>query len=135
MATVLLESDILDVRLTENGDLYVGPNGLEFVSGLEGVGQLVVIAIRMFLGEWFLNLDKGMPWFQEILGQKDAEDTLRRRLAETALGVPGVTAIISLTVELDGSTRRASGSMVVRTVFGDTPPDLIKFSIGGSSNG
>lgn len=135
MAIVYLETDKLDVRLNEDGSVYVGPNGFEFVSGLIGVAQLVTIAIRMFLGEWFLNLDKGMPWFQEILGKKDAEDILRRRLAETALGVPAVIGIISLTLELDGQTRRATGSMVVRTQFGDTPPDLIKFSIGGSSNG
>ena len=131
----ILIGDKLDVKLTADGELYVGPNGLEWVSGLEGVAQLVAIAINMFLGEWFLNLDKGMPWFQEILGQKDGDLALRQRLVEIALKVPGVIAVISLTIDVDNVARRASGSMAVRTEFGDTPPDLIKFSIGGQSNG
>lgn len=131
----LLSTDRLDRRLDADGDLYLGPNGSEGISGLEGVAQLIAIALKLFKEEWFLNLNKGMPWFQEILGEKYNEQLVRKRIAEVVLGVPAVTAILSLALTFTSSTRELAIELGVRTEFGDTPPDFIKFVIGGGSNG
>jgi len=129
----LLSTDRLDRRLDADGDLYVGPNGSEGISGIEGVRQLVVIALRLFREEWFLNLAKGMSWFQEILGEKLNEPLVRKRINEVVLAVPGVASIASLTLTFDGATRELGIAISVRTVFGETPADLIEFRIGGNS--
>ena len=129
----LLSTDRLDRRLDADGDIYVGPNGSEGISGIDGVAQLVVIALRLFKEEWFLNLDKGMPWFQEILGEKLNEPLIRRRINEVVLAVPGVVSIVSLTLKFTGTLRSLAISLTVRTAFGDTPPDFIQFAIGGGN--
>lgn len=117
----LLADQPLDLRIdTEDDDLYVGPNGPEMISGIDGVAQLALIAVRLFKEEWFLNLDAGMPWFQEILGEKFDEALFRARLTETITAVPGVESIISLVIEFDASTRKATVTMKLRTKFGDT---------------
>jgi len=129
----LLSTDRLDRRLDASGDIYVGPNGSEGISGIDGVAQLIVIALRLFKEEWFLNLDKGMPWYQEILGEKFNEQLVRKRVAEVVLAVPAVTGISSLSLIFTSAIRRLEINLTVRTLFGDTPPDFIQFVIGGGN--
>lgn len=121
----LLESDPLDVLLGEDGDIVVDPVlGVTFVSGIAGVAQLVKISLRLFLGEWFLDLDAGVPYFQTILGKKYDAVTLRAEMVKAVVSVPGVVEILSLTLEFDGATREASVSLALRTEFGDTVVEL-----------
>ena len=127
----LLETDPLDVEVDDDGDILVDEDGLHLIAGLPGVAQLCRIAMLLFLGEWFLNLNRGMPWFQEILGEKYDEGLLRSRLAEQLLTVPGVTEVISITLAFDPLTRGVSVTWAVRTLFGDTEPDTLV--AGGSS--
>lgn len=129
MAT-LLSTDRLDVAVDEDGDILIDSDGLHFVSGLEGVAQLCRIALRLYKEEWFANLDVGMPWFQEILGEKYDEQAIRRRCIETLLGVPGVISINSAVVTFSG--RKVSLTWSVKTQFGDTVPDTLDLAGGGS---
>jgi hypothetical protein len=116
----LLSTDPLDVKLAGDQDLFVGPDGPEMISGIDGVAQLALIAVRLFQEEWFLNLDAGVPWYQEILGQKFDEQLTRLRLSEVVLRVPGVIRIISLEIDFDGSSRQMDVTMKLKTEFGDT---------------
>ena len=125
----LLESDPLDLKLDTDGDILIDGDGLQLVSGLEGVAQLCQIALRLFKGEWFLNLDKGMPWFQEILGEKFDEGLIRHRVTDVLLAVPGVKSIATLSVTQSGPDILITSS--VTTAFGDTEPDTLNLS-GGS---
>lgn len=132
MAT-LLSTDPLDALVGEDGDIVCDEStGWEvpFASGGVGIKQLIAIAIRLYLAEWFLDQDEGMPWFQEILGEKYDEGLLRKRLAERILGVPGVNTITSLVVAFDPSTRAVSVTYDVLSVFGDPVADTIAFKVG-----
>lgn len=120
----LLSTDPLDIKLDEYGDIYVGPNGPELVGGVEGVAQLCAIAIKLFRGEWFLNADVGVPWFQRILGQKPEPAEVRALLLEEIRGIPGVLDVPSLVVDLDRATRRMTATWIVRVKFDDTEPAL-----------
>lgn len=122
----LLETDYLDARLDDDGDVYIGADGGEWISGIDGVAQLVRIAIQLFKEEWFLNLDAGMPWMQEILGQKYDEALLRQRLLEQILKTPGVVEVLLLEVSFDASTRTLSVRHELRTEFGDTEADTLE---------
>lgn len=129
----MLSTDALDLKLDpETGDLALGSDGgLQFVSGLEGVAQLVKIRLRLFRGEWFLNLDAGVPYYEEILGEKFSDTILRRRLLEAINGTPGVVETITLGISHDAYTRVITVTWAVRTEFGDTVPDTL--AIGGRS--
>jgi len=128
----MLESDPLDVKLDVDGDLDVDPVlGITFVAGLPGIAQLCRIAIRLFLAEWFLDLQRGVPWYQEILAEKFDADLIRSRLITALLRVPGVTGVVSLIPIFNAQTRRVSVTYSVSTGFGDTEPDTL--TVGGSS--
>jgi hypothetical protein len=129
----MLESDYLDLKIDpETGDLAIGPDGgFVMVSGREGVAQLVRIRLKLFKDEWFLNLDAGVPYYDEILGEKFSDLTLRRLITEQIMGkhglarVPGVVGISSLGIEYDARLRRAIVTWIILTEFGDTEPDRL----------
>lgn len=122
----LLETDFLDVRLDEDGDIYIGPNGPELWGGIDAVAQLVAIAIRLWKGEWFLDLDAGVPWIQEILGKKVDAALVRQRLLEQILKTPGVVEVLMLEIDYDPSDRTLSVTHKLRTEFGDTEADTLE---------
>lgn len=121
----LLETDPLDILLDDDGDIVVDPiNGITFVSGIDGVAQLVRIALRLFRGEWFLDLDAGVPYLQTILGQKFNAETLREEIVKAVVVVEGVVEITELTIDFDNATREVSVAVALRTQFGDTVVEL-----------
>ncbi len=122
---VLLETDPIDLKLDANGDLFVGPEGCEFTSGLAGVAQALQVQLRMILGEWFLDLDKGVPWYQRvgkqgILGGKYDEKFFTATIVTETLTCPGVISILSAVPGYDSVTRKARMSLAAMTLFGAT---------------
>ncbi len=122
----LLESDPQDLLLDQNGDLVIDEEGLHFVSGLQAVAQAIRIRILMFRGEWFMNMDIGVPYFDGILGDSFDEATARAAITAAILDAPGVIDVRSLSVELDGATRKLVVSFVAQSLFGDTPVDRLE---------
>ncbi len=130
----LLLTDPLDIALGDDGDMALGDDGGPYLtSGLAGVAQLCRIALLLFRGEWFQDLDAGVPWManavvseeQAVLGQPPNEDAVRAVVRDTLLAVPGVLAVTTLTTSFAAATRTLTITWAVRTVFGDTTPDTL----------
>lgn len=116
----ILSTEPIDVRLTASGDIEVDPiNGVQFSYGLEGVGWLVSVNLKLFQGEWLFDEEAGMPYFQSILGEKFDANALRDAATKVILGTPYVTGIRTLEVSFDNTIRKASLSGQAITEFGD----------------
>jgi hypothetical protein len=135
MATIVLATDEIDLPLGEYGDLDLDALCRdELTTGADAVRQGCRIALLAFAGEWFADLDDGIPWLpgngvaesDALLGQ--AYDELRTRAAiRTALlGVPGVLAITQLELAFDGPSRALTIPWEVSTTFGDTVGDSLE---------
>jgi hypothetical protein len=97
-----------DLKMTSDGDLDCSAYDLKFVSGVERVAQQVTILLRSFLGEWFLDLDYGVPWFQNIIGVKPVNiDEVTNILRARILTVEGMVAIEVLEIDYIEDERRA----------------------------
>ena len=91
------------IRRFANGD--IATSGRQFVEGAEGTGQAVFHRLRTFLGEYFLDITRGTPWFQGILGkapQGVAEIAIKQQIITT----PGVAALKQFSFEPDLTNRR-----------------------------
>ncbi len=126
----LLESDPQDLLLDADGDLVIDEQGVHFVSGLQAVAQAIRFRILLVRGEWFLNMDIGVPYFDDvgvdgILGDNYDEAAARAAIVAAILDAPGVTGILSLTLERDPATRTLYVSGVAQSLFGDTPIDRL----------
>ena len=103
-------------KLDKNGDYQLGHGSADFYQDkAEGVAQNVMTRLELWRGTWFLDLEAGTPWLQQILGKHDAIDiVLRSRILET----PGVRSISSFESILDVNTRRLTVSAVLDTKYG-----------------
>ena len=43
------------------------------ISGPEQIAQAIGIHLRTWIGEWFLDLDHGVPYLDEVLGKRRPE--------------------------------------------------------------
>jgi hypothetical protein len=130
MAAAPLESDPQDIALMPNGDLLLDAQGLHWVSGIDAVVQAVLIRIRLFFREWFLNQDIGVPYFEELIGDASkvpgVEDRARAAFAAQILDAPGVVEILQLNVVVDSGGRKMTVTFQVRCAFGDTPVTTVE---------
>lgn len=119
-----LENDPQDVALAPDGDILLDAEGLHFVSGKPAVVQAVQIRLLMFKGEWFLNQDIGMPYFEELIGDaskaRGVEDRMHAAAAAAILDAPGVDSILKLNVTVDRQNRTMTVTWQAKCSFGDT---------------
>lgn len=81
--TLLLDRTAWDLVLDSNGNIALAapPYALE---------QDVASAVRLFLGELWYDTTKGIPYFEEILGQLPPVSLFTAYIEQAALSVPGV---------------------------------------------
>lgn len=103
-------------KLDENGDIVT--NGVIFALNRECVRQNIVTRLRLFLGEYFRDINDGTPWFQSILGKfeniNQVESILRERIVTTV----GVIRLLSFELDYDVTTRALTVSGSVLTQYG-----------------
>ena len=61
----------------------------------EVVAQRLRIRLSTYLGEWFLNTEYGVPYWQRILGKKTTKTAVDRIFQEQILQERGVREIVS----------------------------------------
>ncbi len=101
------------------GRAFGGGQSSFYVNQAEGVAQCVATRLKLWAGQWFLNLPDGMDWKNSVLGKyTDAARDLA--IKARILGTPGVTEIVSYSMSLDRFSRKMTGSVTIKTVYGQT---------------
>ncbi len=126
-----LTNEPRDLLLDSDNDLIV-TSDLDFSRGIEAVAQSCRIALQMVQGEWFLDLDVGIPYWEEILAQKPlvAIEASRVAFRRELLSIEGVIDILKLDITYISETRTMSVVWQVLTGLGETPTDTIALEIG-----
>lgn len=103
------------------GDL-VFINGQSPVQTGQGddVAQRLFIKLRTFKGEWFLNTEIGVPYFQSIFGKNRSKSSVDMIFQEQIMSERGVLEITEFNSLLDNARRTYSLSFRVRTEQGET---------------
>lgn len=112
-------------QLSPTGDYQFGQGQLNFlINSPEAVAQAVETYLRLWLGEWYLNINDGTPWLEGVFGynsQAEADQTL----IQTILGVQGVQDLRNWESTVDPVTRAyTSISAILDTIYGETPLQL-----------
>lgn len=102
------------------GDLDLTTGQAQIVSDAAEVAQRIRIRLRTFLGDWFLDEDLGIPYLQEIIGQKRrfAVERASALLRAEILDTPGVLEIVLFTLDFDAATRTLTVTFQATTIFG-----------------
>lgn len=104
------------------GDLRLGEDLQEVVLAelLDEARQRLQVSLNFFKGEWGLNLDAGMPWFQSILVKSPSLTIIRAILTAAIVKVDGVASVESMSLDFDKRARRLSVEFTARTEDGAT---------------
>jgi hypothetical protein len=114
-------TDIVDFLQDEDGDLVIP---LQHAAGVQAAKQGIRDRLLLFKGEWFLNLDVGVPWFQRILGKKFVEAIARSEIRAAILSYPAVADVPVLDLTFDRADRKLSVAFEARLVFDDLTTTL-----------
>ena len=87
-----------------NNYVFVG-NRVPIIDGADYVEQKLRTKLRLFLGEWFLDLDKGVPYFQDILKKQTSLRVISGIFKDQILGTPGVIELREFVIDYIDETR------------------------------
>lgn len=109
---------MLDLKLDEIHDLDVSQGDLRLVDGAESVRQQLLIKLKLWRGEWFLDTDFGTPYLQKILGKGLTMSGALAALRQSILEVKDVNKITSLTYKFNSANRVLNVDFACSTTFG-----------------
>ena len=106
-------------------------NDLQWSKGIPGVIQECRIKLLMFKGEWFLDREVGISWWEQILGQKPdvAIAAITSEFFDKLMSVEDVLVVRQLDVEYNGTTRTISVTWSVKCTFGNTPTQTLPITL------
>ncbi len=113
--------------LTPDGDIVT--SGQHFVRDRFAVGQTVTTRLRLFHGEYFLDIDDGTEWFAKVFGRQGLVSTdavIQRRILRTQ----HVVSLLSFESQSNIDTRTYSLTSSVLTDFGE-----VEITTGGTIGG
>jgi hypothetical protein len=99
-----------------NGDLVL-TSDID-INGTNPILQDILQKMRMFLGEWFLDNTKGVPWFQQIFIKNPDMSKIEAIFIELILSTSGVDSLMDYSFVSDKATRRFEVSFLAQTTRG-----------------
>lgn len=94
-----------DLLLDASHDLVIENFDLKLTNDQNSVAQKVKQTLLFFKGEWFLNANLGIPYYEEILGQKNSRESVIAVLVSHIKQVEGVKEVASFELEEDREQR------------------------------
>lgn len=118
---------ILDFRLDEStNDIKITDGDIEVITDeKEFLAQRLLIKLRTFLGEWFLNQNFGIPYFESVLGHNVDLGDIQSIFINAINSTPGTKDLLQLDLDFDVNTRKLLISGEVESEF---PGDAVSFS-------
>jgi len=108
----------IDIKLDSTGDLDIENYDLVLIDELDRIRQQLQIKLRLFLGEWYLDINQGIPYFQDVLEKNPDPVKLQSIFKAAIIGVPDVNRLLDFKLEIDGSTRELNLTFKVDTTYG-----------------
>ena len=121
-----------DIKLNSDGsDIDLSTNSAELVEGVDAIAQHLLIRLRFIKGEFFLNRNDGVPYFEDILKKDPALIVVRAVYRETILETPGVLEILLFDLSVIASIRKFQLDFTSKVTGSDAPLVFSEpFSIG-----
>lgn len=99
-------------------DLVLRDGDLMIIDNAERVAQQILISLRFWYGEWFLNTTEGVPYLEYILVKNPNIAHVRQVLTEQIEAVPGVQSVDSMSIDFDQQGRTLAVDYAATTDYG-----------------
>lgn len=94
---------LLDIN---SHDLTLVGGDLVLVRDAASIRQEVDIRLNFLLGEWFLDTEAGVPYFQNILVKSPNLAAIRNIFNDEILSVAGIRSVVDLKLDFNRTTRK-----------------------------
>jgi hypothetical protein len=108
----------MNIEVDENQDLVVRDGDLSLITGITEIQQLVADTLRSFQGDWFLDLDLGLPYYQTIFRKATSISDIEGIFLDAITSVPGILDITKFDLEFDAKNRTLNVVFTARTTDG-----------------
>lgn len=115
-------SDILLDR--ETHDLVAGDYDLFLTTGVDLLRQRLKQRLLTIRGEWFLDVDIGLPWFQEFAQKGFDLDRVRAEFIRAIVETEDVAELVDFDLSLDRNNRLLTVRFRVTSPFGEIPLEV-----------
>jgi hypothetical protein len=99
-------------------DMAYANNDGSVVSDRSQVAQNIEIRLRLIYGEWFLNTQIGVPWFEKVFVKNPDLSAVDIIIKSTISETPEVAGIVAYSSSVDGEKRKLIVSFVASTEYG-----------------
>ena len=110
---------ITDFGLDDDGDEFADETGLAMTGDLDGIRQQVMLRLGFFKGEWFLDEERGVPWYEEILIKSPNLIRIREIFREAILSVSGIREVTYLDLRFTAFARTLDVNFRASTDLGE----------------
>lgn len=115
-------------KLSDSGDYTFGNGQADFYRDVPAaVGQAVQTRLRLWLGEWFLDIEAGTLYMQSVLGKHSLE-AADRTIQARVLGTQGLTAFENYVSAIDPDDRAMTARFDIDTIYGPTAVQVANYA-------
>jgi hypothetical protein len=87
-------------------DLLITNFDLSTVDDVDQITQNLGIRLRFFLGEWFLNIGVGVPFYQSIFVKSPNQINVESAIKNEIINTIGISEILSFASQYDNRSRQ-----------------------------
>ena len=102
--------------LDENGDMVLR-NGQAYISDIDAVRQACATRLRLLIYEWWEDIKDGVPYWQQIIANRDIDDALRI-IKKRIEGTDNVLSVLDLEHKWDNDSRNLYVRAAVQSTYG-----------------
>lgn len=125
-------------RLDKEGDYVLGSGSNNFYKDNQAVSQAVITWLKLLKGEWWEDVNNGLPLWQSILGQPGSEvnrqsvdNIIQDRIHKLTLdNIPLVASIDNYESTWDNNNRKYKFTCTVTTIYSQSVTIQESLSIG-----
>lgn len=107
-----------DIKLGPDGDILVDGPDLQQTTGVDAIEQHLKQRLKTFYGEYFLDIRRGIPYFQHVLIKNPDPVIVDTVFKRQVLNTPGAEELLEFDIDVDISTRVMTLSFKARTSEG-----------------
>ena len=109
----------MDLLLNDSHDLALVGYDLVMATGIDLMRQRLKQSLLFFQGEWYLDIEDGVPYYQDILKKSPDQIAVEAAFKTAIIETPGVTEITAFALKYDAPLRSLSLSFGVKTIYGN----------------
>lgn len=110
---------MIDIALEQSSsDLSFNQFDFSLVDGIDQIRQNLFIRLKFILGEWFLDINEGVPYYEDIFLKNPNQIIVENVFKQEIINTRGIEEILTFESDFNREKRIFYVNFSVRTISG-----------------